>query len=201
MATTPTYSWPIPDDTDLVKDGAEAIRDLGNAIDTTVDGLGVGLVHIATTSSGGTVASFSVEDVFSADYKNYKIVLSDCTNSTTADIRMRMRVSAADNSTSNYRNQKLQASGTSVQGTRATETSFEIGGGNTNFSNYTIELFNPFETKNTLMNSITTFAGDGSPQVRLYGAGLSITDSFTGFTIFPSTGTITFGDVKVYGYK
>ena len=42
MAITPTYSWPLPDDTDLVKDGAEAIRDLGNAIDTTVDGLGIG---------------------------------------------------------------------------------------------------------------------------------------------------------------
>lgn len=39
MATTPNYSWPTPDNTDLVRDGAEAIRDLGNAIDATLNGL------------------------------------------------------------------------------------------------------------------------------------------------------------------
>jgi hypothetical protein len=37
MASTPIYSWPTPDNTDLVKNGALAIRTLGDAIDTTVD--------------------------------------------------------------------------------------------------------------------------------------------------------------------
>jgi len=36
MATSPNYSWPEPDNTDLVKNGALAIRTLGNAIDTTM---------------------------------------------------------------------------------------------------------------------------------------------------------------------
>jgi hypothetical protein len=36
MATSPIYSWPEPDNTDLVKNGALAIRTLGNAIDTTM---------------------------------------------------------------------------------------------------------------------------------------------------------------------
>lgn len=36
MATTTNYSWATPDDTDLVKDGAAAIRTLGSSIDTTV---------------------------------------------------------------------------------------------------------------------------------------------------------------------
>ena len=36
MATTTNYSWTTPDDTDLVKDGASAIRSLGTAIDSTV---------------------------------------------------------------------------------------------------------------------------------------------------------------------
>jgi hypothetical protein len=35
MATTTNYSWTTPDDTDLVKDGAAAIRTLGSAIDTS----------------------------------------------------------------------------------------------------------------------------------------------------------------------
>jgi hypothetical protein len=36
MATSPNYGWLEPDNTDLVKNGALAIRTLGNAIDTTM---------------------------------------------------------------------------------------------------------------------------------------------------------------------
>lgn len=36
MATTTNYAWETPDDTDLVKDGAAAIRTLGSSIDSTV---------------------------------------------------------------------------------------------------------------------------------------------------------------------
>jgi hypothetical protein len=39
MATTTNYGWGTPDDTDLVKDGALAIRDLGQDIDTTTKAL------------------------------------------------------------------------------------------------------------------------------------------------------------------
>lgn len=35
MATTTNYGWETPDDTDLVKDGASAIRTLGSSIDST----------------------------------------------------------------------------------------------------------------------------------------------------------------------
>lgn len=35
MATTTNYGWETPDDTDLVKDGASAMRTLGQSIDTT----------------------------------------------------------------------------------------------------------------------------------------------------------------------
>jgi hypothetical protein len=36
MATSPNYGWAEPDNTDLVKDGALAMRTLGDAIDTTM---------------------------------------------------------------------------------------------------------------------------------------------------------------------
>ena len=39
MPNTTNYSFPTPADTDLVKDGASAIRSLGNAIDTTTKAL------------------------------------------------------------------------------------------------------------------------------------------------------------------
>lgn len=42
MATTTNYAWETPDDTDLVKDGAAAIRTLGSSIDTTTKALNPG---------------------------------------------------------------------------------------------------------------------------------------------------------------
>ena len=42
MATTTNYNWATPDDTDLVKDGASAIRTLGSSVDTTVKNLNPG---------------------------------------------------------------------------------------------------------------------------------------------------------------
>ncbi|CAB4175946.1 hypothetical protein UFOVP981_23 [uncultured Caudovirales phage] len=37
MATSPNYGWSEPDNTAFVKDGALAMRTLGNAIDSTVN--------------------------------------------------------------------------------------------------------------------------------------------------------------------
>lgn len=39
MATTTNYGWDTPDDTDLVKDGAAAIRTLGSSVDATTKAL------------------------------------------------------------------------------------------------------------------------------------------------------------------
>jgi len=39
MATTTNYGWTTPDDTALVKDGANAIRTLGTSVDTTTKNL------------------------------------------------------------------------------------------------------------------------------------------------------------------
>jgi hypothetical protein len=53
MATTTNNGWTTPNDTDLVKDGALAIRTLGNGIDTST---GKGLIawqSFAPTLSGG----------------------------------------------------------------------------------------------------------------------------------------------------
>ena len=55
MATTTNNGWTTPDDTDLVKDGALAIRDLGQEIDTSV---GTGL--LAWTSYTPTFTNFTL---------------------------------------------------------------------------------------------------------------------------------------------
>jgi len=48
MGTTPTYSWPYPESSDYVADGATAIENLADAADTTVAGLESELDSIGT---------------------------------------------------------------------------------------------------------------------------------------------------------
>jgi hypothetical protein len=48
MALSPNYGWDEPDDSDFVMDGAEAMRILGDDIDSTVYGIDLqvqGLIH------------------------------------------------------------------------------------------------------------------------------------------------------------
>jgi len=62
MASTPTFSWPTPDDTDLVRDGAAAIRALGDAADLTVSNLTQNVVSTVKTDTF-TSSSTSFDDV------------------------------------------------------------------------------------------------------------------------------------------
>jgi hypothetical protein len=64
MATTTNYSWTTPDDTDLVKDGAAAIRTLGTAIDTTVfTNAGNAIAKTIVDAKGDIVAATAADTV------------------------------------------------------------------------------------------------------------------------------------------
>ena len=51
MALSPNYGWSEPDNTDLVKNGAQAMRTLGDAIDTSVWNVGFGQAGKNKTSN------------------------------------------------------------------------------------------------------------------------------------------------------
>lgn len=60
MATSPIFGWQEPDDTDLVKDGAAAIRTLGNAIDTT---MGTMVAKTIVDAKGDIIAATAADTV------------------------------------------------------------------------------------------------------------------------------------------
>lgn len=59
MASTSAFGWETPDDTDLVKDGAAAIRTLGNSIDTSMSELKGGTTGQVLTKASNTDMDFS----------------------------------------------------------------------------------------------------------------------------------------------
>jgi hypothetical protein len=209
MATTPTYSWPIPDDTDLVKDGAEAIRDLGNAIDTTVDGLpGAGLVHIQTTAfSGATAHSFGSDaaPIFTSDYTNYRIILDSVLSSTGPTfVDLRVRANTTDLSASNYIFQQGEFTGASTVASRsAAATSIRIGAiddGANEISSFVIEMQNPQASKYTTIHSDNLYLAGGTGPVNISIKGYVFnTNAYNGFSILGSNNFS--GTMSVYGYK
>jgi hypothetical protein len=85
MATTTNFDWETPDDTDLVKDGAAAIRTLGSSIDTSfVDLLGGTTGQVLTKASntdldftfaapaaGGTNPNLVINGNFAINQRKY----------------------------------------------------------------------------------------------------------------------------------
>ena len=59
MATTTYFGWETPDDTDLVKDGAAAIRTLGSAIDTSMSQLEGGTTGQILSKTSATDMAFT----------------------------------------------------------------------------------------------------------------------------------------------
>ena len=154
-----------------------------------------GLVHINTTAFT-TQSAVNINDCFSSTYDNYKIIIN-AVNSTSSFLNARLRVAGADNTTANYRFQVLTAANTVISGAASTgQTAWGYGGSAGEVAaDWT--LLNPFATKVTkiIVNHI-----DGTSITRTALLAFDLTTSFTGFTIYPNTGTFT-GSVSIYGLQ
>lgn len=205
--TTPNYGWPVPTSTDYVKDGATAIEALGDAIDATVFGLPTGALTLINSTTFSAVASQSFNNVFSATYDNYVLVMKVLT-SANEQIRMRYRVNGADNSTSNYLYHMQFASTSSTAYSAIASngtTSNLIASSDGTSSNHpiTLTVFNPFLSENTAalgLQNGSAASGVGPIYGGMLHSQFTASTSFTGFSVFPGSGTIT-GKIRVYGVQ
>ena len=203
MPTTTNNGWDIPADTDLVKNGALAIRTLGQDIDTT---LGVytastpGLVKLNTTSFSA-VSSQSINDVFSATYDNYRII-ANIAQTDAVGMAFRVRVGGSDLTTSTYkwaRYFNYSNDGAYANSVSNSATSIDIPGGVADRGFFVFDIGNPFSAFNTHLQERVNFINSSAHAYNFTVSGsVNNTTSYTGFTIFPGSGTIT-GTISVYG--
>jgi hypothetical protein len=200
MPTT-NNNWPTPVATDLVKDGWEAIKDLGDAIDTTLGVYSPATpmgVHLSTVTFSG-VASQSLNDVFSATYDNYAILLKADAASGSPDITFRLRVGGVDASgaTDYVRpvllNAQNSATVSNIGGAASSSGYFGLGSADEFVINSI--FFNPFLTKPTF----NTSQNYGANYITWGGNRHTLSTSYTGITIL-TTSNIT-GEVSVYGFS
>jgi len=169
-----------------------------------------GLKWAATSASGMTLinstnfsgaTSFSVDNVFSATYKYYKII---CTNTGgsggAAQINLNFRTGGVTNTASSYSyagQARLLASATSDFSNGTTGTNAFIWRTNGSIWSGTLEVYNPFATQATWF----TGAKMDDYEAGTVGGFFNNTTSFDGFLITNTGSTNIAGNIKIYGYK
>ncbi len=205
--TTPNYGWDVPTSTDYVKDGATAIETLGDDIDATLytinNGSGKVGLHLLNSTTFTSAASFSIDNVFTTTYDNYRI-LFEWDKASGAPARQWY----------NY----IKSDGTAFTGTYSTAlfstqvgatSSNNLGGNYTNYGVMSIAGI----YRNAMELEVRSPAKTGAIDCVALGRGMSsdytsisaiyVSNASTklrGITFYPDSGTMT-GTARVYGYR
>jgi hypothetical protein len=204
MGTTPIYGFPYPDPSDLVANYPAMGQELAEDIEAVLPTLG-GLTKVTATPFSA-VASVSVNNCFTSTYENYRIIIPVTQASVDINLTMRLRVSAADNSTSNYNTQYLAVSSTSTfPGAASAGTSFDMRNvdGAAAALRYAavLDVYSPQKTERTLFTAnVRRYGSDGAQAIDIIGGSFDATTVFDGFSLIANTGNIS-GTIRVYGYK
>lgn len=158
----------------------------------------VGLWLIKTQTIGNGVSSVGVTAAFSADYDNYKIILSGGTQST--DTAIQIILGASSTGYYGFMNYGDASTGGTFGAAQNNSATFKwIGGGKAGFACHaSVEIYNPFKA------AYSTFAHGTYQNNAGYGSVQGehrVATSYTSFTISPEVGTITGGTIRVYGYR
>jgi hypothetical protein len=160
-------------------------------------GVTPGMVLVKTQTIGSAVSSVTVTDAFSTTYENYLVTISGGVGSAAVEA-IRFRIGTA--ATNYYGSFTGTTTTGTVGGVGSNNSTSALVAGYSTTSNLFMNGFisGPFLTKTSYM----FFGGarDGSG-----GFGSSFYEhfdstSYTSFSFFPASGTLTGGTVRVYGY-
>ena len=161
----------------------------------------VGLWLVKTQTIGSAVTDVTVSDAFSADYDNYKIIVSGGVGSTNNPLRFNFA-----GNTANYQSVLIFGStaaalgNASALGTGSIAYWDQMGYATPNAITVNMEVSDPFLAKMSTFSSVLAPTNTGANSGPVQGFHNSAT-SFTGFRITASSGTLTGGTIRVYGYR
>lgn len=203
MGSTANYSWPTPEATDLVKDGWEAIKDLGDAIDTTVFDNSPGLKHIETQNPSG-VSSFSFSnDVFTSTFTDYVVIFSVINSIDNQSLTIRLRAAGSDASGSNYDRAGIgyDTGNTAVTLGTTSQTLLSLGGNsNTDYSGGALYILKPNNTTRTSFTFSGRMVVNGNHGQLMIAGRHTLSTAYDSLTIASASGNLT-GEFKLFGIK
>jgi hypothetical protein len=180
MATSPNFSWPEPDNTDLVKNGALAIRTAVNAIDSSLVDLKGGTTGQVLAKATNTDMDFTwvAQDDSNAIQNAIVDAKGDLISATAADTPARLAVGTdgqvltADSTTATGLKWAASSSGLSA----ATQAEMEAASSNTVSATPANAQYHPSAAKFWVK-----FNGTGTPAINASYNFTSITDNGTGY--------------------
>ena len=161
----------------------------------------IGLWLVKTQTIGTNEASVTVTNAFSADYNNYKIIITGGVGSTDLDLRFNFDGNTAGYYTGAMFHPYGIASGNAGGIGRNNLAYWDFAGGaSTSTIDANFDVSNPFAAKKSGFKTSYSVGNTGGSGVVATGFHDSAT-SFTGFRLQTSTGTMTGGTIRVYGYR
>jgi hypothetical protein len=161
-----------------------------------------GLVCVKAQTPFTAVSSITADNVFTASYTNYKIILN-YTTTTNNDIFLKLRVGGVSAST-NYNRVYLQGGGTTSAVATVTGSTSMLIAVNTQTVNGTsiIELHRPAEATATMITATNNAPLGGSytgPSIWNFGNNHSTATAYDGVELLVTGGSTT-GTYTIYGY-
>jgi hypothetical protein len=195
----PTDSLNAPSHSSQHTDANDAIE----AIETYVLDNPSGLVHIQEVTIGTTVSTIDIDNVFTSKYTNYKVLLTVRTASAPLNILVRFRENNNTDINANYFYNfiKVPFSGATslLQGNAQTSVLLSQIDATGFYTDISFDVFRPQQNERTAIISLSQDTANVAAIIG--GANYRTAKVFDGFRILTSTGTITGGTLKVYGYK
>jgi hypothetical protein len=167
------------------------------ALTRVPSGVTSGLTLLSKTNLSSTT-SVSLNNVFSSNYDNYRILFQGSFTAAATDVEMRLRVSGSDATSGIYYagRHTTDISGTSASTGQNAATKWFMCSPTTASGNFTIDMFSPFALVKTTFSG--TFLSRNLDRGG-YNAGFHDTESsYDGFSIFFANACV--GTLSVYGY-
>lgn len=156
------------------------------------------LVLISATTIGNAVSSVTVSNAFSSTYDNYLISISGGVASGSVDLALQLGATT----TGYYAgyNKVAYSSGAATTSANNNAANFTpVGVGTTDSLFLNVNVMAPNLAKNTNIHGAFGVNLTSSTST-IFGGFLNNTTQYTAFTIIPSSGTLTGGTIRVYGY-
>jgi hypothetical protein len=227
MATTTNFGWETPDDTDLVKDGAAAIRTALGGVDTSFVDLKGGTTGqllskasntdldyswVAAPSSGGmtsiatgTLSGSSVSLTSIPSTYNQILLTMEAVNTTTDDVYIGITLNSDTGATSYQRVFAISGAQTSGSGNASFRVFKTDNAVLTNYTNLSFPNYKSTSTYKAIIcyafgaNATTTTTIDYFNQASGWWANTA--NAITSIQIAPESGTFEGGSYTLWGIK
>jgi hypothetical protein len=156
-----------------------------------------GLTLVKKQTIGSAVSAVTVSDAFSATYDNYLVTVAGGAGTTNNNLRLTLGATA----TGYYWSGVYMGWNSTVNGFGSSNgTYFTMGYGSTDAESAHCHIQSPNLAKRTVFSSDMIQPNTSGVQAH-YNGYLNDSTQYTAFTLTVDTGTVTGGEIRVYGYQ